>query len=118
MDYFLAFAAAAVMLMIDPAAAEEQPGSNKSSEPISAGANVGDTNPQIGPPRRYSAGATEDYRWYGGPMGPPRRYAVGPTALETKVSLTGPARRYAVGPTAKYVSTSYSGPLTRRANGN
>jgi len=118
MDYLLSFATAAVLLMTEPAAAEEQSDPNKSSQPIAASANVGDTNPQIGPPRRYSAGATKDYLSYRGPMGPPRRYASGPTAEGTKVSLTGPPRRYAVGPSAQYVPTSYSGPLTRWANGD
>jgi hypothetical protein len=119
MNYFLSFAAAAFLLMTDPArAGEQQPDPNKLSQPIAASANVRDINPQIGPPRRYSAGATKDFLSYRGPMGPPRRYASGPTAEETKVSLTGPPRRYAVGPSAQYVSTSYSGPLTRWANGD
>jgi hypothetical protein len=118
MDYFLSLAAAAVLLMTDPAEAVEQPDPNKPSQPLAASANVGDTNPPIGPPKRYSAGAAKDYLSYRGPSGPPRRYAGGPTAEGTMVSLTGPPRRFAVGPTPQYVPASYSGPLTRWANGD
>jgi hypothetical protein len=118
MDYFLSLAAAAVLLMTDVAAVDEQLDPSKPSPPIVASAKVADTNPQIGPPRRYATGANKDYLSYRGPIGPPTRYAGGPTAVGTMVSLTGPPRRYAVGPTAQYVPTSYSGPLTRWANGD